>query len=204
MTCAWKQLLAVLPIWMRKEVDIHKDMLPQELRLRINAPPELIFADKACWINRTITTEDLNYIINAASRYSPWTAATMAKGYITVSGGHRIGVCGETVIQQGSVTGFRNITSVCIRIARDFPGIAADLKRIPGSVLLLGPPGSGKTTLLRDLIRQRADSETVCVVDERKELFPEGFEASESGGMFGGLSPKMFEQISSMFGNPGS
>lgn len=188
MTCAWKQLLAVLPIWMRKEVDIHKDILLQELRLRINAPPELVFADKACWINRTITPEDLNYIINAASRYSPWTAATMAKGYITVSGGHRIGVCGETVIQQGSVTGFRNITSVCIRIARDFPGIAADLKRISGSVLLLGPPGSGKTTLLRDLIRQKADSETVCVVDERKELFPEGLPPGKRVDILSGCS----------------
>ena len=190
MTCAWKQLLAVLPIWMRKEVDIHKDMLPQELRLRINAPPELVFADKSCWINRAITPEDLNYIINAASRYSPWTAATMAKGYITVSGGHRIGVCGETVIQQGSVTGFRKITSVCIRIARDFPGIAADLKRISGSVLLLGPPGSGKTTLLRDLIRQKTDSETVCVVDERKELFPEGLSPGKTRGYSIGVFQK--------------
>lgn len=174
MTCAWKELLAVLPVWMRKEVDIHKDTLPQELRLRINAPPELVFAEKSFWFSRTVSSEDLTYIINAASSFSPWTTASAGKGYITITGGHRIGICGETVVQKGSVTGFRNIFSLCIRIARDYPGIAADLKKIPGSILLLGPPGSGKTTLLRDLIRQKQQHETICVVDERKELFPEG------------------------------
>ena len=44
-----------------------------------------------------------------------------------------------------------------------------------GSVLILGAPGWGKTTLLRDVARQLAKTETVCVVDERRELFPDGF-----------------------------
>jgi stage III sporulation protein AA len=61
-------------------------------------------------------------------------------------------------------------------VARDFPGIAARVGKVKGSVLILGPPGWGKTTLLRDLIRQISESETVSVVDERGELFPEGFE----------------------------
>jgi stage III sporulation protein SpoIIIAA len=52
------------------------------------------------------------------------------------------------------MTGIREVTGLCIRVARDFPGIAAGVKALKGSVLILGPPGSGKTTLLRDLIRQ--------------------------------------------------
>ena len=68
----------------------------------------------------------------------------------------------------------KNISSLCIRIARDFPGIAASASKLPGSLLILGPPGWGKTTLLRDLIRQLENTEKIGVVDERGELFQEG------------------------------
>ena len=85
-----------------------------------------------------------------------------------------MGICGETVVQNGKITGIRQVSSLCIRIARDFSGIASGLAQIPGSIVILGPPGWGKTTLLRDLIRQMEDSERISVVDERGELFPEG------------------------------
>lgn len=174
MTCAWKELLAVLPVWMRHEVDTLGSISLQELRLRRDLPPELVFGSKSRCLNRNVTREDLLYTVNAASQYSPWATASVSKGYITVKGGHRIGICGETVLQQGSVTGIRNIFSLCIRIARDFPGVAAGLGNASGSVLILGPPGWGKTTLLRDLIRQKERTERICVVDERAEVFPEG------------------------------
>jgi len=190
MTCAWKELLAVLPVWMRKEVDAQGAVLLQELRLRINSPPELIFADRHSSLKRTITAEDLNYTVNAAIAYSPWTAASAAQGYITISGGHRIGLCGETIVQQGRVTGIRQVTSLCIRIARDFPGIAAEIKKIAGSILILGPPGSGKTTMLRDLIRQKQETEQICVVDERKELFPDGLLRGNRVDILSGCSKK--------------
>ena len=70
--------------------------------------------------------------------------------------------------------GFRVPTSLCIRIARDFPGSAEQLREIKRSVLIIGCPGSGKTTLLRDLIRQFSeyDHGSIAVVDEKEELFP--------------------------------
>lgn len=176
MTCAWQELLSVLPMWMRKDVDMHSGEHLRELRLRIHLPPELVFAHKSCWLERTICQDDLNYTVNAASKYSPWAAASAANGYITAKGGHRIGLCGETVVRQGKVTAIRNYTSVCIRVARDCPGIAAGLEHCKGSILILGSPGWGKTTLLRDLVRQFSKLETVCAVDERAELFPEGFD----------------------------
>lgn len=188
MTCAWKELLAVLPVWIRREADSQWADALQELRLRINSPPELVFDRESRWLEGSVTGDDLNYTVNAASRYSPWSAASAAKGYLTIAGGHRMGLCGETVVQQGTVTGIRNITSVCIRIARDFPGIAGAISGIRGSVLILGPPGWGKTTLLRDLIRQLEETERICVMDERGELFPEGLPRGNRMDILSGCS----------------
>ena len=174
MRCAWKELLSVLPLWMRSEVDeLGRDAL-QELRLRSGLPPELVRACGNIRLKRNVQPDDIHYIVNAASRYSPWSAATMAQGYITAQGGHRIGLCGEAVVQAGLMTGLRKISSLCIRVARDFDGLADRLRREQGSVLILGSPGTGKTTLLRDLIRQRSGygAGSVGVVDERGELFP--------------------------------
>lgn len=188
MTCAWKELLAVLPMWMRKDVDTLGAASLQELRLRINSPPELVFSEESRWLNRGVTQEDLHYTVNAASRYSPWTAASSAQGYITIAGGHRIGLCGESVVQQGKITGIRTVSSLCIRVARDFPGIASQIAKLSGSVIILGPPGWGKTTLLRDLIRQIGRSEQICVVDERGELFPEGLSRGKRVDVLSGCS----------------
>ena len=66
------------------------------------------------------------------------------------------------------------MTSLCIRIAKDYRSISRDLYLIHESILILGRPGSGKTTLLRDLVREISNHRkgSICVVDERKELFP--------------------------------
>ncbi len=175
MRCAWKELLAILPLRFRGDINRLGSTSMQELRLRINAPPELVLARDSLWLSETVTGEDIRFVINAASRYSPWASATVSKGYLTAPGGHRIGVCGEAVCKEGKMEGIREITSLCIRVARDFPGIAKNQGNLQSSVLVLGAPGWGKTTLLRDLIRCRAQTENVCVVDERGELFPEGF-----------------------------
>ena len=176
MMCAWKQLLSVLPPRMRGEVDALGKETLQELRLRRNTPPELVMGSGLRWLPGTVTREDLDYCVNAASRYSPWAAATASQGYITAPGGHRMGLCGEVVCQEGTVTGIREITSLCIRVARDFPGIGKRAAQASGSILILGAPGWGKTTLLRDLIRQVGQRDTVSVVDERGELFPVGLQ----------------------------
>ena len=177
MNCAWKELLSILPLWCRAELDeLGRDTL-QELRLRCGFVPELIRSNGNVRLKKPVTGDDLSFIVNTASRYSPWAASTAALGYITAPGGHRIGLCGQAVVQEGQMTGVRQIRSLCIRVARDFPGIAQKLQYLSGSVLIIGPPGSGKTTLLRDLIRLRSDTSkgSLAVVDERGELFPAGY-----------------------------
>ena len=179
MECAWKPLLSILPDWMRQDVDRQGRNQLQELRLRLGQPPQLLLGNRIGELKRAVTFEDLNFCVNAASRYSPWAASTAAKGYLTAPGGHRIGLCGEGILRNGKVEGIKNLTSLNIRIARDFPRIADGIP-LKGSVLILGAPGWGKTTLLRDLIRCRSQDQQISVVDERGELFPwESFDAGK-------------------------
>ena len=175
MDCAWKKLLSVLPLRLRDTVDKTGRETLLELRLRLNEQPELICTTGAYFLQETVTREDLTFCVNVASQYSPWTASTASRGFLTAPGGHRIGICGAIVCRNGTVTGFCEVFSLCIRVARDFPGIAKKADGISGSIVIIGAPGWGKTTLLRDLCRRISQQQTVCVVDERSEVFPDGF-----------------------------
>lgn len=188
MMCAWDQLLAILPQWLACDTDRHGKTEVQEIRLRLGQVPELNFGTRSLWLDRVVSLEDLNFVVNTASRYSPWASTTIADGYITANGGHRIGICGSVVVKDRSMTGIRQVHSLCIRVARDFPGIAERAAYLKGSVLLLGPPGSGKTTLLRDFARLVAAKEPVSVVDERGELFPEGIPRGRRMDVLSGCS----------------
>lgn len=171
------QLLAVLPQRLRSEK--YEDV--QEIRLRLGQRPRLV--TRMGWRDTQgpVEERDLSFVVNAASRYSPWTAGSLKEGYLTAPGGHRIGVCGE-----GAGEGISVVTSLCIRVARDVRGIADGLP-VKESLLILGPPGSGKTTLLRDLIRLCSRNAMVSVVDERRELFPEGFSQGENTDVLSGV-----------------
>lgn len=175
MLCAWKELLGILPPRYRQEIDLYGRESLQEIRFRLHHRPFLHMRAVTRGISGAVTQEDMTYVINMASRYSPWNTETIGQGYITAPGGHRIGICGEAVIKQGRMETIRSITSLNIRVARDLPGIADRIGNLSGSVLILGPPGAGKTTLLRDMIRICGQRENVSVVDERGELFPPHF-----------------------------
>ena len=172
MICAWQEFLRLLPPELRQQVDKQSKDELQELRLRIGYKPELVMQERSVWLEKKTDKQDIRFIINAVSQYSPWSVSSMASGFATGPGGHRIGFCGDVITQNGVITGIREATSLCMRIARSFPGISGE--GLTGSVLIIGKPGSGKTTLLRDLIRRRSEqgNGSVCVVDERCELFP--------------------------------
>ncbi len=173
MRCQWDALIQLLPDWLKRPAEQYGKNELQELRLRVLRPPELVLNNRSFWLEKTVTKDDIQYCINTASKYSPWAASTISNGYITASGGHRVGICGQVVIKEGLVTNIKNVSSLCVRVARDFPDISKKLRDHKDSVLIIGPPGSGKTTFLRDLIRQYSDLESVAVVDERQELFPQ-------------------------------
>lgn len=174
MKCQWQELIQVLPLWLRKPVDERGRLDMTELRLRIGKPPEIVKRNASEFLARNITAEDLNYVFNTATKYSPWISASVKDGYVTSAGGHRIGLCGEYVYQESEMKNIRSLTSVCIRVARQITGVSGEIFRKNNSILIIGRPGCGKTTFLRDLIYQTSkhNKGSVAVIDERRELFP--------------------------------
>lgn len=136
----------------------------------------------------TVTQTEIGEIVAHACGYSVHSHQDdFSNGFLTLPGGHRIGLCGTAVIGSGTLTGIRQISSLNIRIARDIPNAAQETLRTcfqSGlcNLLLAGPPMSGKTTVLRALVKALSEGYTgrlqkCVVIDERFELAP-----STSGG----------------------
>lgn len=105
------------------------------------------------------------------------------QGFLTIEGGHRIGICGETVMDElGNIQTIKYISSVNIRIAHEIKGVAEKImdyiyeRGKVRNTLIVSSPGAGKTTLLRDIIRLLAEGNdmqrgmNVGLVDERGEI----------------------------------
>ena len=129
------------------------------------------------------TREDIKNTVERISGYSMYAWEDELKnGFITLPGGHRAGVCGKAVVEEGLVKTISHISSVSIRVAHEVKGCSdlvfdALVKIGLGHTAIISPPGCGKTTLLRDLIRNISngkkgmfDGLTVGVVDERQEI----------------------------------
>ena len=155
----------------------------QEIRMRIGQPLILMEQGKEL-ISTTIVTERLmKEALDYISNYSLYAYENELKqGFITIEGGHRVGVAGCTALENGHVKNLKYITFLNIRISHEvlrcadklFPYITKGNELY--HTLIISPPRCGKTTLLRDLIRQISDGNSfitgraVGVVDERSEL----------------------------------
>ena len=149
-----------------------------EIRLRANWSPVLTLRDKPFLLQKPILSqEQLQYLLEVLCGYSIYSwQESICKGFITLDGGHRVGIGGKVVLQQEQIIGVHPITSLNIRIARDIPQqfspIVKDmvLNRQEGLVVA-GAPASGKTTFLKQAISLLSNAEQrVCIVDERCEL----------------------------------
>lgn len=124
-----------------------------------------------------IKKEELSHIVNSMCRGSLYAMQqTLSMGFISLQGGHRVGVCGRCVTENGEVTHMTDISAVCIRVAREVFGAADSIMEFLEfhgklyNTLIISPPGCGKTTVLRDAIRQLGNRYRVCVADERSEI----------------------------------
>lgn len=174
---AFEEILDVLPP-RYKDLDLSGVC---EVHLRARQAPSVLQDGRERRLGGLVTREELSGIVQRATGCSLYACReSLRAGFLTLPGGHRIGLCGQVVVKDGAVTGFSSISSLCIRLARD---VRLDEKKLlPGlqtSTLIIGPPGSGKTTLLRACIRALSFSgQRVCLADERGEVAAEGMGAA--------------------------
>lgn len=184
-------ILKVLPGNIRLLIEkeqLQYDFL-QEIRLRIGKPLLLIYRGDELLPGEqrgtkyTVTKEDIREMMEYISDYSLYAyEQEMKQGFITIEGGHRVGMTGQAIIEGGKVKNMKYISSVNLRMAHEVLGCANEVfpyitvQKKLCHTLIISPPRCGKTTLLRDLIRQVSDGNrwvkgmSVGVVDERSEI----------------------------------
>lgn len=159
-----------------------------EIRLRINSPilikklKSTFFLDDSYKINK----KDIDDTVANLTRNSIHAFEKEIKsGYMTIEGGHRVGLGGDCIYEGENLKGFKNITSLNIRIAREYKGCSENyIKFFINSnkniynTLIIGPPLSGKTTFIRDLCANISDGTKIphfegcdiTLIDERGEI----------------------------------
>ena len=149
----------------------------EEIRIRVSKPIiiKLNTGDKI--LNYIITTQDILEILAKITENSIYShQRQICEGYITLKGGHRVGITGNVVMENEKVININYIYSLNFRIAKQIIGASEKIVKevIDNSniynTLIISPPGAGKTTILRDLIRIISQDKTVGVVDERGEI----------------------------------
>ncbi len=183
---AYEQAVQALPVRLQKlalELSRERRGQVEELRLRVGQPMTALFPQGEQTLgDRPVESRELEQLLEIASRASIHAVLDqLRRGYLTIEGGHRIGLCGTAVMERGEIRTLRQLSSASIRIARQVKGACAPVldRLCPGGrledTLILSPPGMGKTTLLRDLIRAVSRGEgclpqRVSLADERGEV----------------------------------
>lgn len=177
-------IIAILPPELIKEERpfFGSVKMPDEIRLRAALGSEFISENKLYRCKYIPSINDIRSILNLAAGQSLFShEKELSSGYITISGGHRIGFTGR--VSEGKDKTFTdNFSSLNIRIAREVSGCSGEIiKAITSygyvhSSIIASPPGVGKTTLLRDIAKKLSDgtsgikSVKVAIVDERDEI----------------------------------
>lgn len=169
----------------------------QEIRLRVNSPLIISYKNREYFVSEDavlvndpdkgvlITKSEIKETMEYISNYSLYAfEEEIRQGFITISGGHRIGITGKTIIQGNHIKGMKHISYINVRLAHQVKGCADTvmpylIDKDTGGIyhtLIISPPKCGKTTLLRDIIRQISNGNSIIkgmnvgVVDERSEI----------------------------------
>ena len=171
----------------------------EEIRLRAQKPLILNANNKDYFYNEKdndlvikmdkpyiVTREDIEQTFQIICKYSIHTFMDdITKGFITLRGGHRVGIVGKAIVENGQVKNIKHISSLNIRISREIIGcsdkildhIIKDNNQV-NNTLIISPPQCGKTTLLRDIVRNLSNGNKrfgfkgtkVALIDERNEI----------------------------------
>ena len=162
-----------------------------EIRVYRGKPVQLYAGKNQYLLKGYITGGQIHSLLNNLMKFSYYAYEDdIAKGFITIDGGHRVGLCGKAVVEDGKVTLIRDISSLNIRYSREIIGCSDKIMPYVFNeqgnlcnLLIVSPPGCGKTTLLRDLARNISlQGIKVGICDERSEI----------AGMSGGISAYTF------------
>lgn len=181
-----KEIIKVLPQGIREVLQSIGDLSRlQEIRAKINKPMILQLGSKEVITPYIISQEDLKIVMQRISNYSTYAfEEEIRQGYITIKGGHRVGLCGSCVVEDRRIKTIKSISSINIRVSREIIGCSdriikyiVDNDNILNTIII-SPPKCGKTTLLRDIARNLSDGvnsiglkgRKVCIIDERSEI----------------------------------
>ena len=193
-----EEILHIFPDFMRarwEKVAEQADRL-QEIRLRVNQPVTILADNKEWFLSEKggltdmvsdavcSNEKELEAVLAHVCHYSVYAFADeIRQGFMTIPGGHRIGVSGQVILESAKqIRNIKHIRYLNIRIAHEIKGVSE--KTLPylydrGEILntlIISPPGCGKTTMLRDLVRSFSQGSTygkgrnVGLVDERSEI----------------------------------
>ena len=177
------------PYFQKTDLDLSR---LQEIRLRVNGPLMVIYDHREIFISRRgglspdegdaarVTCDEIRETMAYISDYSLYAYEDeIRQGFITIQGGHRVGIAGKIVLEDGRIKSIKYISFINIRLAHQIPGCADRVmpyircgQRVYHT-LIISPPRCGKTTILRDIVRQISagpEGINVGVVDERSEI----------------------------------
>lgn len=183
-----KEIFYILPESIRTILEGIKNLEKmQEVRIKANKPLQVYLGKDEIITEYIITEEDIKIILQRMSNYSIYAFEEEIKnGYITIKGGHRVGICGSCVIDNNRVKTIKNVASFNIRICKEvigcsdkiMPYIVENEKVL--NTIVISPPKCGKTTLIRDIARNlsngfkigyvKVSGKKVCIIDERSEI----------------------------------
>ncbi len=159
----------------------------QEIRIRSNKPIILKIGQDTKVLKYIVEQEEVLEIFERICENSVYSyRKQICEGFITIRGGHRIGITGSAVMEENKIININYISNLNFRIAREKLDCSIPLLKYildtenqkMYNTLIVSPPGCGKTTMLRDFIRKISNGikeinfkgKTVGVVDERGEI----------------------------------
>ncbi len=179
-----RQVLSVLPLKVRevverelgstaKENNLSAEIV-EEIRLRAGRQVLLVTGKGEIYLHVTVDEMMIREALEYISGYSLYAyEEQLREGFITIRGGHRVGIAGKVVMEQGRVKTIKNISSVNIRISHQIIGCSDKIMEyLKGNILIVSPPRMGKTTLLRDILRNlgNMENQNIAIADERSEI----------------------------------
>ncbi len=186
----YSEILNYFPIYIKEKfVNVPEEIWDKakEIRIRNNKPIMIYCFDDYVEVDHFATVEDILRLIENFSENSLYKVQNeINSGFLTIRGGHRIGLSGTSIIEKGEIKNIKYISSLNIRIAREVKECSDKIlncilknqedNNVLKNTIIISPPGCGKTTLLRDIIRRLSDGDekikpqTIGLVDERSEI----------------------------------